>query len=164
MLASVQASSGAFAESAMQFMTPPGDIDLQRLSGRGGKVLVYHGVSDAIFSVNDTEAWLQRVQQRGGEASAASVRLFEVPGMAHCRDGPSTDQFDMVSAIVAWVEQGQAPEAIVATARGAGNRGGENKDLSAGWAADRTRPLCPYPKVARYTGGDVERAASFRCE
>ncbi len=164
MLASVHATSGAFTASAMQFMTPPHDSDLQRLDGRGGKILVYHGVSDAIFSVNDTEAWLKRVQQHSGDASHDFVRLFEVPGMNHCRSGPATDQFDMVSSIVAWVEQGQPPESIAATARGAGNRGGVNKDLPAGWSADRTRPLCPYPKVARYVGGDVEKAASFRCQ
>ena len=164
MLASVHATAAPFTESAMQFMTPPRDADLAPVQARGGKVLVYHGVSDAIFSVNDTEAWLQRVQQRHGAATPGFVRLFEVPGMNHCRGGPSTDQFDAVSAIVRWVEQGQAPDAIVASARGVGNRGGVNADLPADWSASRSRPLCPYPQVARYIGGDAEQAASFRCQ
>lgn len=164
MLASVHATAGAFTESAMQFMTPPNDSDLARLRARGGKVLAYHGASDAIFSVNDSKDWIKRVGQRSGDGAAGFVRLFEVPGMNHCRGGPATDQFDAISAIVRWVEQGQAPDVIVATARGAGNPGGVNKDLPAGWSADRSRPLCPYPKVARYAGGDVEKAASYRCE
>jgi feruloyl esterase len=71
----------------------------------------------------------------------------------------------MLSKLVAWVEQGQAPDSIVASVRGTGNAGGANTDLPAGWSAARTRPLCPYPAVARYKGsGDTESADSFRCE
>lgn len=156
MLASVRATGGAFTESAMQFMTPPDDARLTQLRQRGGRILAYHGVSDAIFSVDDTEAWWRRVQRAGGGADVA--RLFEVPGMNHCRGGPATDQFDAVSAIVRWVEHGEAPDRIVARARAA------NTDLPANWARDRSRPLCPYPQVARYTSGDPERAESFRCQ
>jgi pimeloyl-ACP methyl ester carboxylesterase len=164
MLASVQARGGVYTESAMDFMTPPNDSDLSKLQARGARMLVYHGVSDAIFSVNDTEAWYRRVLQRSGEKTADHARFFRVPGMAHCRDGLSTDQFDAISPLVRWVEQGQAPERIDASARGAGNPGGVNKELPADWAPDRTRPLCPYPTVARYQGGDVEKASSFRCQ
>jgi hypothetical protein len=100
----------------------------------------------------------------GGQASSF-LRYVPVPGMGHCSGGPATDQFDLVSAIVAWVEGGQAPERITASARGAGNAGGVNADLPASWPANRTRPLCAYPTVARYVGsGDVESAASFRCQ
>ena len=85
--------------------------------------------------------------------------------MNHCSGGPATDQFDMLSALVAWVEGGTAPTAIVASARGAGNAGGVNAELPAAWSATRTRPLCAYPKVARYDGtGDLESAASFSCQ
>ena len=165
MLASVQATSGAFTESAVQFMSPPDDANLDRVRARGGKVLVYHGVSDAIFSIEDTQAWLARVRQRSGTAAAdAFVRLFPVPGMPHCRGGASTDQFDAITALVRWVEQGQAPAMLLATARGAGNPGGVNTELPAGWSTARTRSLCPHPQVARYAGGDVELATSFRCE
>jgi hypothetical protein len=63
------------------------------------------------------------------------------------------------------VEQGQAPARIVASARGTGNAGGANPDVPAGWAPNRTRPLCPYPQVARYNGtGSLESADSFSCQ
>jgi len=85
--------------------------------------------------------------------------------MNHCSGGPATDQFDMITPLVAWVEQGQAPDQVVATARGAGNAGGVNADLPSTWSATRTRPLCVYPKVARYKGtGDIESAANFSCQ
>jgi feruloyl esterase len=62
------------------------------------------------------------------------------------------------------VEQGVAPGSITAQARGAGNVGGVNAELPAGWSPTRTRPLCPFPRVARYKGaGDVEVAASWVC-
>ncbi len=85
--------------------------------------------------------------------------------MDHCRGGPSTDQFDAITPLVNWVEKGMAPEQIVASARGAGNAGGTNEELPAGWSAKRSRPLCPYPQVATYDGtGDVEQASSFSCQ
>ena len=76
----------------------------------------------------------------------------------------NTDQADYLSPLVAWVERGLVPGAIQAQARGPGNVGGVNADLPTTWAPDRTRPLCPYPSVARYDGsGDVERASNWRC-
>jgi feruloyl esterase len=67
--------------------------------------------------------------------------------------------------LVKWVEQGTVPAAITATARGAGNAGGVNTDVPSSWAADRSRPLCPYPQVARYAGsGSLELASSFSCQ
>ncbi len=81
--------------------------------------------------------------------------------MGHCSGGPATDQFDMLSALVDWVENGDAPARVIASARGAGNVGGVNAEVPASWAADRTRPLCAYPRIARYRGGDPERAESF---
>jgi feruloyl esterase len=66
---------------------------------------------------------------------------------------------------VNWVERGAAPQQIVASARGAGNAGGVNADVPATWAANRTRPLCPFPKVATYKGsGSLESADSFSCQ
>ena len=128
-------------------------------------MLVYHGVSDQIFSVKDTERWYRGVDRHSGGRGEDFVRLYEVPGMGHCSGGPATDQFDAVTALVAWVEQGVAPEALVATARGTGNAGGVNADLPTDWAAKRSRPLCPYPQVARYSGaGSLEVAASFSCK
>jgi len=128
-------------------------------------VMVYHGVSDAIFSINDTQTWYDGLRQANGGDASDFARFYRVPGMGHCSGGPATDQFDMLSKLVAWVEQGQAPDSIVASARGVGNAGGVNADLPAGWSATRTRPLCMYPRIARYRGsGDVESADSFRCE
>jgi feruloyl esterase len=85
--------------------------------------------------------------------------------MTHCSGGPTTDQFDMLTPLVAWVEKGQAPDSVVASVRGAGNPGGVNADIPSTWSATRTRPLCAYPKVARYKGsGSVEVADSFTCQ
>jgi hypothetical protein len=105
------------------------------------------------------------VQKANGGDASDFVRFFRIPGMDHCRDGAATDQFDVISALVLWVEQGQAPDRIIAHARGAGNPGGQNEDLPADWSADRTRPLCPYPGVATYKGsGSIEDASSFICK
>jgi len=157
-------TDATYTESAMSFMTPPDVRDLNDLRRRGAKMIVYHGVSDPIFSVQDTVAWYRGVDQSSGGAADDFVRLYNVPAMGHCSGGPAVDQADFITPLVRWVEQGVAPEAIVASARGPGNPGGTNAELPASWAADRTRPLCPYPAIARYQGGDVEQAASFRCE
>ena len=130
----------------------------------GAKLMVYHGVSDAIFSVNDTETWYRGLQSANNGNAADFARFYRVPGMGHCSGGPATDQFDMLASLVDWVENGRAPDQVTASARGAGNAGGVNPEVPAGWAADRTRPLCPYPQVARYKGtGSLESAASFEC-
>lgn len=85
--------------------------------------------------------------------------------MNHCSGGPTVDQFDMLTPLVNWVEKGVAPDSVVATARGAGNAGGVNAEVPADWSAARTRPLCAYPKVAKYSGtGDKESAANFSCQ
>ena len=80
------------------------------------------------------------------------------------RGGPATDQYDGLATLVDWVEQGRAPERIVASARGPGNPAGANTDVPASWSPTRTRPLCPYPLLARYTAGDPESATSFTCQ
>jgi hypothetical protein len=158
------ASDATYTESGMQFMTPPNPADLSVLRNRGAKVLVFHGVADAVFSYNDTVAWYWNLAFANGRDPSHFARLFPVPGMNHCAGGPATDQFDLLAPLVRWVEQGQAPDAVVAAARGPGNAGGANPEVPANWAANRTRPLCPYPKVARYKGsGSLEDAASFAC-
>jgi predicted esterase len=162
--AQINASDATYTESAMSFMTPPNPSDMSAVRNRGAKILVYHGVSDPIFSIDDTVAWYQSVAQRQGGDASDFARLFRVPGMGHCSGGPATDQVDLLTPLVAWVEQGVAPDSLRATARGAANAGGANTDLPAGWSASRSRPLCAYPAVARYNGsGDVESAASFSC-
>lgn len=160
----IAATNSVYTESSLSFMRPPTPANMGTLRDRGGKIMVYHGVSDPIFSVDDTESWYKDLQAANSGDASAFARFYRIPGMGHCSGGPATDQFDALSALVAWVEQGQAPDRLIATARGAGNAGGVNADLPASWAANRTRPLCPYPLVARYNGtGDVESAASFSC-
>lgn len=163
--AGITASNATYTESGMTFMTPPNPSDLSKLKNRGAKVMVYHGVSDAVFSFDDSATWYNNLAKANGGNASDFARLFPVPGMNHCSGGPATDQFDMLSALVNWVEKGQAPDSVVASARGAGNAGGVNTELPASWSATRTRPLCAYPKVARYKGtGDVESASSFSCQ
>jgi feruloyl esterase len=126
--------------------------DLAAFKARGGRLIVPHGASDAVFSINDTLAWYREVDARFDGRAAEFVRVFPVPGMNHCMGGPATDQFDAFTALVAWVEQGQAPDRILATA-----------GRDAPWPG-RTRPLCAYPAIAVYSGrGDPERAESFSC-
>lgn len=163
LVAQINATNATYTESAMSFMTPPNPTNMNALRDRGGKIIVYHGVSDPIFSVDDSEAWFKGVTAFSGNADTFA-RFYPVPGMNHCSGGPATDQFDALSALVAWVEQGAAPGALVASARGPGNAGGVNADVPASWSPSRTRPLCPYPQVARYNGsGSLESAASFSC-
>ena len=136
------------------------------LRQRGAKVLMYHGVSDAIFSASDTEAFMQRLEKSaGGRAAVADfARYFPVPGMAHCSAGPATDQFDALTPLVRWVEQGQAPDGLLARARGPGNAGGANPEVPAAWGIGRSRVLCPWPTVSRYNGtGSLDDAANFSC-
>lgn len=123
-------------------------VMMSSFSSHGGKLLVFEGVSDPVFSANDIMAWYDRVHAADPEASTWA-RLFLVPGMTHCGGGPSTDDFDPLSAIVAWAEQGVAPDRLVASGRA---------------FPGSSRPLCPYPKAARYDGGDAKDERSFRCE
>ncbi len=126
--------------------------NLNTFSGRGGKLLFYHGVSDPWFSALDTLDYYERMTKANGgaETVAGWSRLFLVPGMSHCGGGPATlDTFDMLGAIVDWVEKDAAPESIRATGRG--------------WPG-RSRPLCPFPSHAQYKGaGNPEDASSFEC-
>ena len=165
-LKAMTATDATFRTSASAVVSMPGHENpagLAPLRARGAKMLLYHGVSDAIFSADDTVALMQRMDRAVGGSSADFARYFPVPGMAHCSGGPATDQFDPLGPLVRWVEQGEAPQALQASARGVGNRGAVNAEVPASWAPARTRPLCPWPLVARYQGGDLESAASFRC-
>ena len=126
--------------------------NLDAFRRHGGKLITPHGGSDPIFSINDTINWWRKVDAANHGRAADFVRVFPVPGMNHCMGGPSTDQFDALAALTAWVEQGRAPDLIPAMA-----------SKSTPWPG-RTRPLCAYPAVARYQSGDVERAESFVCK
>src|SRR5262249_14840103 len=114
---------------------------------------MYHGWSDQNVSPFGTVRYFESVQDAlGGPAkTAAGVRLFMIPGMGHCSGGEGPNVFDKVSILDRWVEEGKAPDSILATHSTAGK-------------VDRTRPLCPYPQVARYKGtGSIDDAANFTC-
>lgn len=166
-LALLSASNAQYLESGLSLMSPPGHDDptnVAQLQARGVKIIAYHGVADAIFSAEDTRQWFLRLDRAAHGQADRFARYFPVPGMAHCSGGPATDQFDLLSPLVRWVEQGQAPQAITASARGTGNAGGVNAELPVDWSPARTRPLCAHPTVATYNGtGSLELASSFSC-
>lgn len=156
------ATDGPYTESSMSFMTPP-DLTMSGLFTHKSKLLVFHGTADAVFSPADTIKWYEDFQDTWRGRAQNTARLFLVPQMNHCSGGPSCDQFDMLDALVKWVEQGKPPQSIIATARGAGANL-VNSEVPATWAPDRTRLLCPYSTLAKYIGkGSIEDARSFRC-
>ncbi len=166
-LALMQAKNSTYTESGFDHMTPPwGRMgDANSLRARGGKMLMYHGVSDAIFSSEDTRRLVDSFNTSYEGQAADHVRYFPVPGMNHCSGGPATDQFDALAPLVQWVEYGQAPQSITASVRGAGNPGGVNAELPTNWTAQRTRPLCVYPTVAKFQGaGSIDEARNFICQ
>jgi feruloyl esterase len=144
------------------------DPNLRRFQARGGRLLLYHGWSDAAIAASSTVDYYDRVVgEMGQRQTQGSVRLFMVPGMQHCSGGTGPDLFgqsgaagdadhDIRVALERWVEQGVAPERIIATKRATGP--------AATGEVVRTWPLCAYPLVARYTGtGSMDNAASFAC-
>lgn len=137
----------------MSEILSPLDADLRPFQKQGGKLLLYHGWADPAISANGTVAYFDRVTATvGGPVQADTfARLYLIPGMHHCSGGPGPNEFDFLTPLEQWVEQGVAPGPIVATHRTAGQ-------------VDRTRPLCPHPQVARYIGtGSIDEAANFRC-
>jgi feruloyl esterase len=125
--------------------------NLSRFQGRGGKLIFFHGVSDPWFSAQDTVRYYEKLEHDTGVAPVGGwSRLFLVPGMGHCGGGDHTlDRFDMLDAIVNWVEQKRAPEQVVSTAAA---------------LPGVSRPLCPWPAHAQYNGsGDANLAASYSC-
>jgi feruloyl esterase len=135
-------------------MTAATSTDLTTFAARGGKLMITDGWSDPIFSARDLVRWYERMaadmETAGARPAASFARLYMVPGMAHCGGGKALDDMDALSALVDWVEAGKAPDALVAT--GAAFPG-------------VSRPMCAWPKTARYDGkGPIDAAASFRCE
>jgi feruloyl esterase len=159
---------GKLADEKLGMILNAADPNLKAFKARGGKLIIYHGWSDAALPPVNSINYFQSVVAKMGQRDAASfVRLYMVPGMQHCGGGPGPNNFgafvsatpsdaqhDMSVAIERWVEQGVAPDQIIAT-----KRQGDAKS-----PIIRTRPLCPYPQVARYKGtGSTDDAANFVC-
>ncbi len=121
-----------------------------------GKLIVFHGVSDPVFSFKDTVDWYERLKANN-PGSDEFVRLFAIPGMPHGQGGNAPDEVDFLGALIAWVEEGNAPGPVTATFRSA------SEEIDPG-NAGAERPLCPWPDHAVYTGEDPMSAGSFTCE
>jgi feruloyl esterase len=142
---------GDLPENLIMNATNP---DMKAFFSHGGKLILYHGWADMLVPPMNTIKYFDQVVAHMGGAAKASehVRLFMAPGMGHCSGGEGPDTFDKVKALEDWVERGKAPARIEAS-------------HSANGKVDRTRPLCPYPQVARYSGsGSSDDAANFVCK
>ncbi len=149
--------------------TSPLDVrsaDLREFRDRGGKLLMYQGWNDYPLRPQRAIDYLAAVEQAVGGAEEASefFRLFMVPGMVHCAGGPGPWQADYVEPMVKWREQGAAPTRIVGTQPGAAPMAHLAPDERVQQGRRFTRPICPYPQVAKYRGrGDVNDEGSFDC-
>jgi feruloyl esterase len=154
----IYAKDATFTEAATEFMIPPGsdNPDLKGFKAAGHKMIVFHGNADPVFSVVDTVNWYKKLDQNNGGAAEDFVRLYRIAGMPHGAGGPSYDDFDFFSPLVAWVEKGEAPKAVAAGVT-PGNKEG------AGLAGTRYM-YCPYPQVARFNGGAAKDETRFTCQ
>jgi feruloyl esterase len=148
--------------------------NLSGFAARGGKLIMYNGLADALVQAGNAIEYYEAVLKASPD-SQSFTRLYLAPGMGHCSSGPGPNAFggtrylnagqpnppvldaehDIVAAIMAWVEEGKAPDSIIATKF-------TDDDPSKGIAMQR--PLCPYPQEAKYKGsGDPNDAANFTC-
>jgi len=144
------AARGDRPENVIMNATNP---DMNAFFSHGGKLLLYHGWSDNQVPTPNTVKYYNAVVKNLGGASKAAdkVRLFLAPGMGHCAGGEGPNVFDKVAPLEKWVEQGKAPDMLIASHATDGK-------------VDRTRPLCPYPQVIKYKGtGSIDDAANFVC-
>lgn len=162
------------------------DYDLGPFQAKGGKLLMYHGLADALIATGSSEYFYQKVYRTmypKGIQVSDFYRFFLVPGMQHCTGTPASQsapwyfaganqasilgtsihstpgfsdgRHDALLALMEWTEQGTAPNSIIATRF-------KNDTVSEG--VERQRPLCMYPKQAKYLGGDVNQASSWTCD
>lgn len=128
------------------------DPDLSSFKKRGGKLLMYYGWADQALNAQMGVEYYESVLKQMGPTTTDFFRLFMVPGMFHCVGGVGCSSFDKLTPLMHWVEAGTAPEHLIASRTVNGK-------------TDRTRPLCPYPQVAKYKGsGNTDDAANFTCQ
>lgn len=141
----------AIADKAVEGTIGSVDPNLTKFAQRGNKLLMYHGWADQDIAPQASVNYYNNTSEVT-KATSDWVRLFMMPGMQHCQGGEGPNSFDPVKALEQWVEKGTAPDQIIASHR-----------LREG-TVDRTRPLCPYPRVAKYKGtGSIDEAANFVC-
>ncbi len=127
------------------------DPDLSAFRQRGGRLIMTYGWADTILQPMMGVNYYEAVVARNGTETADFARLFMMPGVAHCGGGIGPDRIDAVTAVIDWVERNKAPDSLLAS------------KVTNGTVV-RTRPLCPYPQVARYSGqGSIDDAANFSC-
>jgi feruloyl esterase len=146
----------------------PDNPDLGAFASRGGKLIVYHGWADNMVPAKTSIDFWQSVNSKMGDSHVSDFyRLFMIPGMSHCGDGPGANilfhsedaitvplepERDMLSALEQWVEESHAPSKFLASR------------VNEGGIVERTRLVCPYPSQAKYRGqGNVEQADNFTC-
>jgi feruloyl esterase len=134
--------------------------NLSAFRARGGRLILYHGWSDPIFTPLETLRYYRAVvrQQTGLRSTQQFARLFMVPGMQHCiaSGGPGPNFFNPLPPLIDWVEKGVAPKQILGMHF-------KDNDPTTG-IVTRTMPLCPYPEAAVFTGGDVSQASNWKCK
>jgi feruloyl esterase len=159
--------------SARSPMFDSANTDLKAFASRGGKLIVWHGLNDTLIPARETMAYYKYVQKfMGTEATNKFFRAFFPPGVGHCGGGDGYTELDILSPLMAWVEKGQAPTEIVAgktvsrsgPGGGAARLGAKPKPYANSTPPlIATRPLYPYPYIARYTGkGDPKNASNYR--
>jgi feruloyl esterase len=129
--------------------------NLKPFFAHGGKLILYHGLSDGLIAPQNTINYYNAVLKATGPAAAASMRLYLVPGMGHCYGGDGPNIFDLDTPLAAWIEDNKAPGPILAL---------HFPPNAPPTKPNRTRPLCPYPEIAKYKGtGSTDDAANFAC-
>ena len=170
--ANIDASLKLATEKAANTMDAD-DADLKAFRAHGGKLILYHGWNDpAISSLNTIDYYNRVIAALGNDSVQQFVRLYMVPGMQHCMGGAGATVFgqsgylqrvegdtgpgrDIFTALVQWVESGQAPGKLIAT---------RYRDDDPAKGVEMTRPVCIYPQSAKYNdSGDPNRASSFTC-